>query len=111
MVLTDSDIWLIDNGSFKHMTGYRDHMTNLVEKESILHVVLGDNARYIVKGVGTPTFQLDSDIPLQLSEVLYVPGMKMNIVSVSSLEDKGYKVTFSEGKVLAWHKNSHMNFS
>jgi hypothetical protein len=62
-----------------------------------------------LKRVGTFTFQLASDIPLQLSEVLYVPGMKRNLVSVSALEDKGYKVTFSEGKVLAWHKNSRMN--
>jgi hypothetical protein len=88
-----------------------EHLTDLVEKESSLHVVLGDNARYNVKGVGTSTFQLDSDIPLQLSEVLYVLGMKRNLVSVSDLEDKGYKVTFSEGKVLAWHKNSNMNSS
>jgi transposase InsO family protein len=73
--------------------------------------VLGDNARYIVKGVGTSSFQLDSDIPLQLNEVLYVPGMKRNLVFVSTLEDKGYKVTFSKGKFLAWHKNSHMDYA
>jgi hypothetical protein len=54
-----------------------------------------------VKGVGYSYFQLDSDITLQLSEVLYVPRMKRTLVSVSSLEDKGYKVIFSEGKVLA----------
>jgi hypothetical protein len=93
------------------MTGYRDHLTDLVEKETNLHVVLGDNARYNVKGVGTSTFQLDSDIPLQLSEVLHVHGMKRNLVSISALEDKGYKVTFSEGKVLGWHKDSLMNFA
>jgi hypothetical protein len=46
------------------MTGYRDHLTDLVEKESNLHVVLEDNARYNVKGVGNSTFQLDSNIPL-----------------------------------------------
>jgi hypothetical protein len=46
------------------MTGYRDHLTDLVEKDTSLHVVLGDNARYNVKGVGTSTFQIDSDIPL-----------------------------------------------
>jgi hypothetical protein len=91
------------------MNGYREHLTGLVEKESCLLVVLGDNAIYTVKGVGTSSVQLDSDIPLQLSEVLYVPGMKRNLVSVSALEDKGYKVTFSEGKVLAWHKNLHMD--
>jgi hypothetical protein len=37
--------------------------------------------------------------------------MKRNLVFVSALEDKGYKVTFSEGKVLAWHKNSRMDFA
>jgi hypothetical protein len=109
MIPTDNDIWLIESGASRHMIGYRYHLTDLVEKETNLHVVLGDNARYNVKGVGTSTFQLDSDIPLQLSEVLYVPGMKRNLVSISALEDKGYKVTFSKGKVLAWHKDSHIN--
>jgi hypothetical protein len=84
-VPTDNDIWLIDNGASRHMTGYRDHLTDLIEKESCLHVVLGDNPRYTVKGVGTSTFQLDFDIPLQLSEVLYVPGMKRNFAFVYSL--------------------------
>jgi hypothetical protein len=106
---TDSDIWLIDSGASRHMTGYREHLTDLLEKECRLHVVLGYNARYTMKGVGTSTFQLDYDTPLQLSEVLFVPGMKRNLVSVSSLDDKGYKVTFFEGKVLAWHENSHMD--
>jgi hypothetical protein len=108
-VPTNSDIWLIDSGASRHMTEYREHHTDLVEKESRLHVVLGDNVRYTVKGVGSSSFQLDSDISLQLSEVLYVPGMKRNRVSVSALEDKGYKVSFSEGKVIAWHKNSRMD--
>jgi hypothetical protein len=105
----DNDIWLIDSGASRHMTGYRDHLTNLVGKETSIHVVFGDNAIYNVKGVGTSTFQLDSDTPLQLCEVLYVPGMKRNLVSISALEDKGYKVAFSEGKILAWHKKPHMD--
>jgi hypothetical protein len=35
--------------------------------------------------------------------------MKRNLVSISSLEDKGYKITFSEGRILAWHKDSHIS--
>jgi hypothetical protein len=109
MVPTNDDTLLIDSGASMHLTIFRDHLTNLVEKETNLHVVLGDDARYNVKGVGTSTFQLDSNMHLQLSEVLYVPVMKRNLVSIFSLEDKGYKVTFSEGNVLAWHKDSHIN--
>jgi hypothetical protein len=111
MVPINDDTWLIDIGSSRHMTGFRDHLINLVDKETNLHVVLGDDARYIVKGVGTSTFQLDFDMHIQLSEVLYVPRMKRNLVLISALEDKGYKVTFYKGKFLAWHKDSHMNFS
>jgi hypothetical protein len=109
MVPTNDNSWLIDSGASRHTTGSRDHLTNFVKKETHLHVFLGDDARYNLKWVGTSTFQLDSDMQLQLSEVLYVLGMKRNLVSISSLEDKGYKVTFSEGRVLEWHKDSHIN--
>jgi hypothetical protein len=109
MVPTNDNTWLIDSSASRHMNGLRDHLTHFVEKETHLHVVLGDDARYNVRGVGTSTFQLDSDMQLQLIEVLYVPRMKRNLVSISALEDKGYKVTFSEGRVLAWHKDSHIN--
>jgi hypothetical protein len=111
MVPTNDNTWLIDSGASRHMTSFRDHLTNFVEKETHLHVVLGDDVGYNVKGVGNSTFQLNSDMQLQLREVLYVPRMKRNLVSISALEDKGYKVTFSEGRVLSWHKDSHINFS
>ena len=108
MVPTNDNTWLIDRGASRHMTSLRDHLTHLVEKETHLHVVLGDDARYNVRGVET-TFQLDSDMELQLKGELYVPRMKRNLVSIYALEDKGYKITFSEGRVLARHKDSHIS--
>ena len=41
--------------------------------------------------------------------MLYVLGMKINLVSILALEGKGYKVAFSDGKVLAWHTNSRID--
>jgi hypothetical protein len=111
MVPLNENTWLIDSGASRHMTGFRNHLTHFIEKETHLHVVLGGDARYNVRGVGISTFQLDSDMQLKLEEVLYVPGMKRNLVSISALEDKGYKITFSKGRVLAWHKDSHMSSS
>jgi hypothetical protein len=109
MVHTNDNNWLIDSGASRHMTGLRNHLTYFVEKETHLHVVHGDDARYNVRGVGTSTFQVDLDMQLKLEEVLYVPGMKRNLVSISALEDKGYKITFSKGRVLAWHRDSHIS--
>jgi hypothetical protein len=58
MVPTNDNTWLIDSVSSRHMTGFRDHLTNFVDKETYLHVVLGDDARYNVKGVGTINFSM-----------------------------------------------------
>ena len=45
IVPTTSDAWLIDSGASKHMTGYKDNLSEVVEKESRLHVALGDDSK------------------------------------------------------------------
>ena len=105
------DTWIIDSGASRHMTGYKENLSKIVEKESRLSVVLGDDANYTVRGFVATSLQLESKDMLHLSDVLYVPGMKRNLVSISALEDKGYKVAFSDGKVFAWHKNSSMEMT
>ena len=84
MVPTTSDTWLIDSGASKHMTGYKENLSEVVEKESHLRVVLGDDANYTVKGFGSTSLQLESNNLLHLNDVLYVPGMKRNLVSISA---------------------------
>jgi hypothetical protein len=78
----------------------------LLEENSGLQVELGDNAKYAVKGVGTTSFQLESRKPLRMSDVLYVPGLKKNLLSISAMEDRGYAVAFVDGQVLAWTRGS-----
>jgi transposase InsO family protein len=41
-----------------------------------------------------------------LREVLYVPGLKKNLVSVSAIEERGYEVLFRDGQVLLFPKGS-----
>ena len=52
--------------------------------------------------MGTLTFDRGPKPPLRVSDVLYVPGMKKNLISVSALEDKGYDVLFRRGRVLIY---------
>lgn len=60
-IIDGSDIWLEDSGASRHMTGSRDSLTDLIEKDSTLQVELGDNSKYVVKGAGTTSFQLKSE--------------------------------------------------
>ena len=41
---------------------------------------------------------------IYVEQILYVPSLKKNVISVTVLEDKGLSVSFSEGKVLIWSK-------
>lgn len=48
------------------------------------------------------TLQLNQDNTIHLQEVLYVPDLKKNLVSILIMEDKGFKVN---GKVRVWKIN------
>ena len=65
---------------------------------------LGDGSNFDIKGVGSTNIQLDLGTLINVEEILYVLGLKKNVISVTVLEDKGYSVTFSEEKVLVWSK-------
>eukprot|EP00253_Pinus_taeda_P001425 PITA_01425 len=103
--------WLIDSGALRHFTSYKEALYNLIEKESNLEIVLGDNSKYPMKGIGNVTLQLNQGNTIHLQDVLYVPDLKKNLVSISTMEDKGYKVAFSDGKVRVWKKNFKDAFS
>eukprot|EP00253_Pinus_taeda_P014766 PITA_14766 len=84
--------WLIDSGASRHFTGYKEALHNLIEKETNLEIVLGDNMKYLVKGVGNVSLKLNQGNTIHLQDVLYVPDLKKSLVSISAMEDKGYKV-------------------
>ena len=41
---------------------------------------------------------------MKMKEVLYVLGLKKNLLSISTLDKKGYRVAFIDGQVLMWSK-------
>jgi len=82
---------LIDSGASRHFTGYKEALSNLIEKDTNLEIILGDNATYPVKGVGNVTLQLNQGSTIHLQEVLYVLDIKKNLVSISKMEDNPIK--------------------
>jgi hypothetical protein len=72
-------------------------------------VKLGDDYQYPIKGVGEASYKLDSGKPLKMTDILYVPGLKKNLLSISSLEEKGFRVAFVDGEVLMWPRGKTIN--
>jgi hypothetical protein len=61
--------------------------------------------------VGKSTYKLDLGTPMKMKYVLYVPGLKKNLLSISSLDKKGLRVAFIYGEVLKWHKGKTIEYA
>ena len=86
------------------MTGDKYLFIDLDEKDLGVHIEMGDDGRYSASGIGTISFERESGKPFVLKEVMHVPGLKKNLISVAMLGDKGYDVVFSEGKAFLCSK-------
>jgi hypothetical protein len=91
------------------MTRYKDILSDFETKSFAEHAELGDDKCYKIEGVGSISFKLESGARLHIDEVLYVLGLKKNLLSLATLEDKGYWVIFKDKKALLWAKGSHLS--
>ena len=101
-----SSTWYIDSGASSHMTSAQEMFSKLSQTKTDVEVVLGDDSTVRVVGRGTITFQRESMSPMVLRDVLYVPGLKKNLVSVSMIEDQGLGVSFLDGHVCVFPKTA-----
>jgi hypothetical protein len=57
---TPSNAWYLDSVTSRHMTEARELFSSLSEEDPELHIQLGNNAKYLVRGQGIVQFQLKS---------------------------------------------------
>jgi hypothetical protein len=88
---------------------YKDSFSELVHKDSPHKVRLGDDYQYPIKGVGQASYRLDSKKPMNMKDVLYVPSLKNNILSIEDLYEKGLIVSFIDGEFLMWPRGKSID--
>jgi hypothetical protein len=108
-VTPGEDTWLIDSGASKHMKGQRDILSCILEKKFSQKVTLGDDYQYPIKGVGESRYKLNSGNSIKMKDVLFVPGLTKNLLSISALEKKGFKFDFIDEEFLMWANGETMN--
>jgi hypothetical protein len=83
--------WYIDSGCSKHMTGDKSKFLTLSENKS-RNVTFGNDAPGKIKGKGMVSL---SNGKGKTQDVLFVDGLKHNLLSVSQVCDKGCEVVFT----------------
>jgi len=81
----------------------KEFFGSLKEKDLKLYIEFVDNGRYSTKGIGTVTFNRETSSRIQLKDVMYLLGLKKNLIFVVILYDRGYAVFFSKWKAFFRH--------
>ena len=82
--------WYIDSGCSKHMTGDKEKLESYTALEKGKKVSFGNDTPAAIKGKGIA--QLKEKV--KAGNVLYVDGLKHNLLSVSQMCDNGTEVIF-----------------
>ena len=64
-----------------------------------------DSPQIAIQGVGIIKFQLDLGEILEIHGVLFVPGMRVSKLSVSSFEDDGYGMMIRSGHIFLYRRD------
>jgi hypothetical protein len=90
--------FLLDSGASAHMVNDKSLFTKYEPLERKKSVVLGNGKSVYASGIGNIsvfTHHEGHARKYNLTEVLYVPELKTNLVSVAAVTDKGYRLMFN----------------
>lgn len=98
-----SEVWYIDNGASWHMMGIQECFSDYRGEKMNFQIMMGNKAKCAPVGRGTIVFHTETGEQFRATNVLHVPGLGMNLLSVSQLQGKGYDVFFIKKKVYVKH--------
>ncbi|KAK9100212.1 hypothetical protein Scep_023642 [Stephania cephalantha] len=90
-----SNMWYLDSACSNHMCGNKEFFDEL-DESMLTEVKFADDRKLPVKGKGRILIQLENGDHQYISDVLYVPTLTCNLLSLGQLLEKGYKVDFKD---------------
>lgn len=89
--------WYIDSGASQHMTPHLAYFIDLRSSTPAEYVCLGDDTKHHIEGQGTIRLDLMPSQHVEIPDVLYVPGLTKNLVSVRKIDQSGCFICFGGG--------------
>jgi hypothetical protein len=92
--------WYLDMGVFSHMTGRADSFS-LFDRAVQGTVRFGNGSVVPIEGRGIVTFLSKTGGKIKIADVLYIPRLKNNIISLGQLDERGwgFKQEYSESGI------------
>ncbi|CAJ2628037.1 unnamed protein product [Trifolium pratense] len=99
--------WFLDSGCSNHMTPHREWLTNFdASKRS--SIKLADGRKLAAEGIGNIVIKSKKGGKVIISEVLYVPGMNCNLLSLGQLVQRGFSVSMEDNALKLFDKMKNL---
>ena len=95
----DTCLWYLDSSCSRHMTGDKSLFKTFKSKKGG-NVTFSDGSKSQIKGKGIISLPGLPDI----ANVLYVEGLRVNLLSISQIYDQDFMVLFLKGKCFVMDK-------
>ena len=96
--------WYIDSAATKHMSNKRSVLQNFIKYEAPTQVFLGDESNILAFGEGQLRLPTANGTCLALKQVLWVPKLSKNLLSVPTMTKSGSQVIFDKDKCCVVNK-------
>jgi hypothetical protein len=93
-----SNTWWLDSGSNVHVSNsMQGFLTTRTIKPNEASLYMGNKDKASVEAIGRFSLELSTGFKLNLEDTLYVPSLGRNLISVSKLDNDGFRLSFGQG--------------
>jgi len=96
--------WVIDSGATSHISMNRSLVDNL-DQSKREGVVTANNSAMECQGVGESKFKPKDGDPKTVCDVMYIPSLFTNLLSVKQMAKKGFVSVFDDTGCKVYHKS------
>lgn len=90
-----SELWYLDTGCSNHMTSHKQWLCDL-DTTRKTKVPFADDRTLCAEGIGNIVIKMRDGKTTLIENVLYVPDMKCNLLSIVQLVEKGFTVAMKQ---------------
>lgn len=94
------NMWIIDSGATSHMSGNSELFENLSNYEGTGFITVANGTELRIIGIGTVIIKITNSygevMNIPIVNVLYIPGLTCNLLSVHSIISRGHSVSLGQ---------------
>jgi len=99
--------WYLDSGCSTHMTGRRDWFIK-IDDSSLGKIRFADDSSLNSEGIGRVVLWDSGGREIVIDGVLYVPGLKTNLLSLGQILQKGFMMEMKENGLNVYDQSKRL---